>query len=176
VHAHDACGARGRSHGQRAGRTPAGGVRARVVPRAGASSGRAREQQGRELHLQDALSPDGIRSGDGRSVSGALENVGNEVRRFSLSGRGRSAGAARRSPGRLGPAMCAFEVHPQRSEDDPMNTQHHDRELSEAERAELDELERLAGKLRARAQAASTAGGTWRREARGRPTRERPVT
>jgi hypothetical protein len=57
-----------------------------------------------------------------------------------------------------------------------MNTQHHDRELSEAERAELDELERLAGKLRARAQAASTAGGTWRREARGRPTRERPVT
>jgi hypothetical protein len=114
VHAHNAA-ARGGRHGQRAARTPAGGVRARVAPRAGASSGRAREQQGRELHLQVALSPDGIRSGDGRSVSEAFANVGKEVHRFSQSGRGWSA--VRR-------AVRAVEVHARRAEDDPMNTHH----------------------------------------------------
>jgi hypothetical protein len=55
--------------------------------------------------------------------------------------------------------MRAIAVHARRPEDDPMNTHHDDRELSDADRAELDGLERLAGELRARAHAAKTPKG-----------------
>jgi hypothetical protein len=68
-------------------------------------------------------------------------------------------GARRRWPAGIAPAIRAVEAHAQRPEDDPMNTPHHDRELTEAERAELEDLERLAAELRARAHSAKTPTG-----------------